>query len=193
MNRRGVFVGWEFSGNGRILAKTNGDAKSLDIRVGNEPDFKTDVGPHEVFWVPPAFVGCYPGDIDEGSYSLHRFILEKLRPRMPENYPDPTLAYNLYLDAGGNKATEADVLKSARTCHDLGFETFMPDAMWFPETGDWRWDPRVSRGIGPIEQYVHSNGMKLARVVRVDERRHFRAGRRAEHPRAARPSRLVPL
>ncbi len=48
--RRGVFVGWEFSGNGRILAKTNGDAKSLDIRVGNEPDFKTDVGPHEVFW-----------------------------------------------------------------------------------------------------------------------------------------------
>ena len=120
--RRGVFVGWEFSGNGRILAKTNGDAKSLDIRVGNEPDFKTDVGPHEVFWAPPAFAGCYPGDIDEGSYSLHRFILEKLRPRIPENYPDPTLAYNLYLDAGGNKATEADVLKSARTCHDLGFE-----------------------------------------------------------------------
>jgi alpha-galactosidase len=162
-DQRGIYLGWEFSGRGRIQAKAAGNAKSLDIRVGNEPDFKTDIGPHEVFWVPPAFVGCYTGDIDEGSYSLHRFILEKLRPKMPANYPDPTLAYNLYLDAGGNKATETDVLRCAHTCHDLGFETFMPDAMWFPETGDWRWDPaRFPHGIGPIEQYVHSSGMKMA-------------------------------
>jgi alpha-galactosidase len=162
-DQHGLYVGWEFSGLGRVHAKVGDSPSALTIEVGNHPDFKTDVEPHEVFHVPPAFVGCYAGDIDEGSYSLHRFILEKLRPRVPAGYADPTLAYNLYLDAGGNHATEADVLRCVHSCHDIGFETFVPDAMWFPETGDWRWDPaRFPRGIGPIEQAVHSSGMKLA-------------------------------
>jgi hypothetical protein len=161
-SERGLYVGWEFSGLGRILAQS-GDGASLDLHVGNHPNFKTDLGPGRTLHIPAAFVGCYAGDLDEGSYRLHRFVLEKLRPPVPKGFADPTLAYNLYLDAGGNKATEADVLRSARFCHDLGFETFMPDAMWFPETGDWRWDPRrFPGGIGPIEDYVHRNGMKLA-------------------------------
>jgi alpha-galactosidase len=34
--------------------------------------------------------------------------------------------------------------------------------MWFPTDGDWRWDPaRFPRGVGPIEEYTHQNGMKL--------------------------------
>ena len=158
---RGLYVGWEFSGLGRIHARAGTTAGQLDLDVGCHPDFKTDVEPGETLLVPPAFVGCYRGDLDEGSYSLHRFVLEKLRPACPA--PDPILAYNLYLDVGGNTAKEADVLRSAQTCHDLGFEAFMPDAMWFPETGDWRWDPkRFPAGIQPIEQYVHGAGMMMA-------------------------------
>ncbi len=160
----GLYVGWEFSGLGRIRAQAGADRDDrLDLHVGLLPDFKTDVEAGETFWVPTAFVGCYRGDLDEGSYSLHRFVQERLRPPVPAGMPDPILAYNLYLDAGGNKATEADVLRSAAMCRDLGFEAFMPDAMWFPETGDWRWDPlRFPRGIAPIEQYVHSSGMRMA-------------------------------
>jgi alpha-galactosidase len=157
----GLYVGWEFSGLGRIRAKAS--QGQLDLHIGNHPEFKTDIQPGETFRVPPAFVGCYRGDVDEGSYCLHRFVLEKLRPPLPENCPDPILAYNLYLDAGGNQAREADVLRCAATCRDLGFEVFMPDAMWFPQTGDWRWDPaRFPRGIQPIEEFVHRSGMKLA-------------------------------
>lgn len=81
----------------------------MNIDVGHHPDFKADVEPGEVFLVPPAFVGCYRGDVDDGSYSLHRFVLEKLRPPCPG--PDPLLAYNLYLDEGGNQAKERDVLR----------------------------------------------------------------------------------
>lgn len=160
----GLYVGWEFSGLGRIHARAaEGRAQPIDLEVGLPPDFKTDVEPGEVWLVPPAFVGCYRGDLDEGSYRLHRFVLEKLRPPLPPNCPDPILAYNLYLDVGGNRATEADVLRSARFCRDLGFEAFMPDAMWFPETGDWRWDPRrFPRGLQPIEEFVHGAGLKLA-------------------------------
>jgi len=158
---RGVYAGWEFSGVGRIDAR--GSADGLELAIGNMPDFKTDIAPGEIFVVPPAFVGCYAGDLDDGAYWLHRWILTELRPSVPEDIPDPTLAYNLYLDAGGASATEADVLRSAALCRDIGFETFMPDAMWFPACGDWRWDPaRFPNGVGPIEQFVHGAGMRLA-------------------------------
>jgi hypothetical protein len=153
---QGLYAGWEFSGIGRIHIRAH------EVRVGNLPEFKTDLPAGETFLVPPSLVGCYSGDIDDGSYSLHRFVLEKLLPPLPREQPYPTLAYNLYLDGGGEKAQEADVLRSAATCKDLGFETFVPDAMWFPQAGDWRWDPaRFPRSFGPIEQFVHQNGMKL--------------------------------
>ncbi len=80
---RGLYFGWEFSAVGRISyhsgesEKAMGPAK-LEIDVGNLPAFKTDVAAGETFLVPPAFVGCYAGDIDDGSYTLHRFVLEKL-------------------------------------------------------------------------------------------------------------------
>jgi len=167
---RGLYVGWEFSGIGRIhLHSLPGGANKaapgpgeLGLEVGNVPEFKTDVLAGETFLVPPAFVGCYSGDIDDGSYTLHRFVIEKLVPRIPPGYVHPTLAYNLYLDGGGPKADEASVLRSAALAKELGFETFVVDAMWFPQSGDWRWDPRrFPRGSKPIEEYVHGQGMKL--------------------------------
>ncbi len=160
---RGLYVGWEFSGVGRIHARAAEKPGLFELAVGNKPDFKTDLEPGESFLVPPAFAGCYAGDLDEGSYGLHRFVLEKLRPPVPAGCPDPILAYNLYLDAGGNTAKEADVLRSVATCGDLGFEAFMPDAMWFPQTGDWRWDPaRFPHGVQPIGSEVHARGIRLA-------------------------------
>jgi hypothetical protein len=38
---RGLYVGWEFSGLGRIRAQAQHDG--LELRVGNHPDFKTDL------------------------------------------------------------------------------------------------------------------------------------------------------
>ncbi len=159
----GLYVGWEFSGLGRIEARAAQVPGQLNMAIGLNRDFKTDINPGEVFLVPAAFVGCYQGDLDEGSYALHQWILNYLRPKLPTDTPDPVLAYNLYLDAGGAEATEVDVLRSARFCREIGFEAFMPDAMWFPACGDWRWDPaRFPKGISPIEQYVHESGMRLA-------------------------------
>ncbi|HEX4426256.1 MAG TPA: alpha-galactosidase [Terriglobales bacterium] len=166
----GLYVGWEFSGIGRIHFQTfsggaaapASDPAPLKIEVGNVPEFQTDVPAGETFLVPPAFVGCYTGDIDDGSYSLHRFIMEKLVPRYPKGYEYPTLAYNLYLDSGGADAEEKGVLASAALAHELGFETFVVDAMWFPESGAWFWDPkRFPHGHHAIEEYLHSHNMKF--------------------------------
>jgi hypothetical protein len=170
----GLYVGWEFSGIGRVRYYSIGADPSapagnpstgpaqIAIEVGNVPEFKTDLPAGETFLVPPAFIGTYTGDIDDGSYSLHRFVMEKLVPRYPKDYPYPSLAYNLYLDSGGNDAEESGVLKSAALAHELGFETFVVDAMWFPQSGDWNWDARrFPRGHKPIEEYLHKNGMKF--------------------------------
>jgi hypothetical protein len=167
---RGLYVGWEFSGVGRVhfhsLSSAEGAPAAgpgqLKIDVGNNPAFKTDVQAGESFVVPPAFVGCYRGDIDDGSYTLHRFVLEKLVPQFPAGYVHPTLAYNLYLDSGGPDAQEKDVLRSIDLAKSLGFETFVVDAMWFPQSGDWRWDPnRFPHGSQPIEQAIHRANMKF--------------------------------
>jgi alpha-galactosidase len=161
----GLYVGWEFSGIGGIHARTTStDPRRFELRVGLAPDFRTDIPASETFLAPPAFVGCYEGDVDDGSYTLHRFILEKLLPPLPQDQPYPGVICNQYLDFGGyNKAREADVMSHATFCKQLGFETFVPDCLvWFPKMGDWRWDPaRFPRGGGPIEEYTHQSGMKL--------------------------------
>jgi alpha-galactosidase len=158
----GLYLGWKFSGLGEITGSSTGAA--VDLSVGVAKDFKTDVLAGEEFLVPAAFIGAYAGDQAAGSYSVYRYIQDSVLPKHSAAQPYPSLVYGYYFD--GNKPgtqTETDVLASARLAHELGFETFLADAMWFPDTGDWRWDPkRFPRGSKPLADYLHANGMKFA-------------------------------
>lgn len=159
---RGLYLGWEFSGRGRLSA-TSGKPDSLELRAGLLHDFKTDIHPGETLAIPTAFVGCYKGDIDEGSQSLHRFVMEHLRANPPADFADPTTVCGIYLDAGGDHATEATLLPTIAFAKDLNLDTFLADAMWFPACGDWRWDPaRFPHGVKPIREAIHNSGMKFA-------------------------------
>ena len=183
---RGIYFGWEFSGIGRVHFQSGPESHDsplppaeLKVEIGNVPEFKTDVAMSQVFQVPPAFVGCYTGDIDDGSYTLHRFVIEKLAPKFPPGYKAPSLAYNLYLDSGGPNAREEDVLRSAALANELGFETFVVDAMWFPQSGDWRWDPRrFPHGPAPIVQFLHQHNMQFGLWMA------YTHGSDADNPRA---------
>ena len=156
----GIYVGWEFSGLGRIDVGMSSGGDDVDLHVGNMPDFKTDVYAGETFVIPTAFVGCYVGDVDEGSYTLHRFILEYLRPEVPEGYPDPLLVSNPGIHPGPMEAHVRRISKAA--CDDLGFETHMLDAWWFLKIGDWRWHPgRFPNGMAPIEERLHTKGLNV--------------------------------
>lgn len=199
--QRGLYVGWEFSGIGRIQVKTVASKPTrLSVRVGNLPQFKTDLNPGEELLVPPAFVGCYHGDIEEGSYSLHRFVLDKLLPSLPAPRAYPSLIYNLWVDNTGaasdanskapvrlsgplegaglqllgatlseaeladasRKVTQSDLLRAADFASSLGFETLMVDAVWFPQTGDWRWDPsRFPQGDRALREFLDNHNMQL--------------------------------
>ena len=158
----GLYIGWKFSGVGEITGSSDGS--TVELSVGVAKDFKTDLLPGEAFFVPAAFIGAYSGNQGDGSYSVYRYIQDSLLPKRSAAQPYPTLVYGYYFD--NNKPgtqTEADVLASARLAHELGFETFLADAMWFPDTGDWRWDPkRFPRGSKPLADYLHANGMKFA-------------------------------
>ena len=158
----GLYVGWKFSALGEIVGSSNGTA--VDLSIGVPASFRTDVRAGEQLLIPAAFIGTYRGDQAEGSYSVYRYIQDALLPRRPSTQPYPALVYGYYFD--GNKPgtqTESDVLTSARLAHELGFETFLSDAMWFPNTGDWRWDPkRFPHGSKPLADYLHANGMKFA-------------------------------
>jgi alpha-galactosidase len=158
----GLYLGWKFSALGEILGSTSDSA--INLSVGVPGDFKTDILAGEEFLVPAAFVGTYRGTQDDGAYSLHRYIQESLLPKRPADQPYPSLVYGYYFDnAKPGTQTEADVLSSARLAHELGFETFLADAMWFPDSGDWRWDPqRFPNGSKPLADYLHANGMKFA-------------------------------
>ncbi len=167
-NKQGLYVGWEFSAIGRVEASAGQTAEELTVRVGLMPDFRTDVYAGETFLVPPAFVGCHQGDVEEGSYRLGRFLMKHLRAESPAWLQDPVLAWNCYFDAGPQNppgysaATTEGVLASARNAAKAGFEVFIPDAMWFPHVGDWRWDPkRFPEGPDPITSWVHEQGMKM--------------------------------
>jgi alpha-galactosidase len=158
----GFYLGWKFSAVGEIVGSSNGS--TVDLSVGVPANFKTDILPGEEFLIPAAFIGAYVGGQAEGSYSVYRYIQDSVLPKRPSSQPYPTLVYGYYFD--GNKPgtqTESDVLASARLAHELGFETYLADAMWFPDTGDWRWDPkRFPHGSKPLADYLHANGMKFA-------------------------------
>jgi hypothetical protein len=158
----GLYMGWKFSAVGEIVGSSMGS--TADLSVGVPADFKTDILAGEEFLVPAAFIGTYVGGQAEGSYSVYRYVQDSVLPRRSSAQPYPTLVYGYYFD--GNKPgtqTESDVLASARLAHELGFETYLADAMWFPATGDWRWDPkRFPHGSKPLADYLHANGMKFA-------------------------------
>jgi hypothetical protein len=183
--KRGLYAGWEFSGIGNLHVRTTSlNPLRFDLRVGLPTGFKTDLGAGETFLVPPAFIGCYEGDIDEGSHSLHRFILKYLLPGIPAGQSYPTLAYNNYFDSGGAKGTEQDMLRSARHSKDLGFETFMVDGTWHADLGDWRWHPqRFPNGGKSLVDFVHGSGIKFG--LRIP----WTNGGKSTHPEALSPFR----
>lgn len=157
-DKHGLYVGWEFSGIGGV--RVDGADSTVDVTVGNNPDFKTDIEPQETFLVPAAFVGCYAGDADEGSYTLARFVAEKLIPPVPKGHVYPTVTWNPYADTGMGGTTEATLLPSIKRAKDFGFETFVVDASWYPQVGDWRWDPaRFPHGGAVFADCCHKLGL----------------------------------
>jgi len=160
----GLYVGWEFSGKGRVhLQGSDNSPNSARIRVGLHPRFKTTLQPGSVFETPLAFIGCYCGDLDEGSYRLGQFIYDKIRPSLARADITPILnCCELWLRSDAFQMTEESVRNAIKWAVELGFEICLVDAGWFERgnAGDWYGDSnRFPSGMRSISDYAHSLGV----------------------------------
>ena len=122
--------------NGTMVAEAS--TNSIALSAGLMPDFRTDIFAGEEFLVPPAIIGTYRGEQSAGSYSLHRYILDSLLPRLPAGQTFPTLGYAYYFDGNvPGTQSEADVLASAasRTSSASRPTSPMPCGFRKPATG----------------------------------------------------------
>jgi hypothetical protein len=160
--QRGLYVGWEYSGSGQLQAVAGSEGSTVDMRfVMSEMQLPIPAG--QTLWLPPAFVGCYRGDVDDGSYCLHRFYLERLRPPMPKDCPDPLLTCNVFF----NGENEKKLMTHLKLAQEFGFEAFVVDAIWFPGDwtkykGPWIWDlKRFPDGGKPFRNFCQRHRMKF--------------------------------
>ena len=81
--RRGIYAGVEFTARVGIevqasepAEKTSGPALKLTLGLRDVPagDFATRVEPGEGFLVPPVFIGCYWGNVDDGARSIAAWV-----------------------------------------------------------------------------------------------------------------------
>ncbi len=159
---KGIYLGWEYSGNGtlRAVAGREGNAVDLSFAVA---EATLPVATGAILAIPPAFVGCYRGDLDDGSYRLHRFYLDRLRPPMPKDCPDPILTSNVFFQAD----TEAGMMTQVKQAQAFGFEAFVVDAVWFPgnwqnHKGPWIWDEkRFPQGGRPFQEFCVQHQMRF--------------------------------
>jgi len=137
------------SGIGRIHAKDH-LYKTNPIRPArlNVPEFKTDLpAGGNFFLVPPAFVVATRRPLTKGAIHLHRFVLVQASAPLPKKqpYPDPSL--QPLFDSGGNKAKEADVLRSAASAKNLGLRLLFQTPCGSRRRAT-AWDPaRFPKGV----------------------------------------------
>jgi hypothetical protein len=159
--RRGWYVGVEFTA--RVALAIRADPEKLHVEIGLQGDpntrFITRLMPGETFEMPPAFLGCYEGDVDDGANRLRRWVRANLVPKSADaRYP--LLVNNSW--GSGMAVDESLARRMIDDSAELGLEMFHIDAGWFRTVGDWRSNPnKFPNGLTPIADYAHRRGLKF--------------------------------
>lgn len=137
-NKDGLYSGWEW-GIGRV--RIDGNATKARIQMGSGDDFKTDLAPGETFQVPPAFIGTYTGDADDGSNRLRKYLFNYSMPAlitMDSTYPK--VEWNAFAATGKKLGSwdpvEAKYYPLIDDIAPLGFEEVVIDIGWWKSYGD---------------------------------------------------------
>ncbi len=156
----GIYTGIESSA--RVSQKTEtADANTLrtvlklDESLG---EFKTTLQPGEIYKFPPIFVGCFKGDLDDCSHSMHRWLEKWVCPSSELNLP--LLVNNSW--GSGMQVDEPMSRKMIEDCVKLGIEMFHVDAGWYKAVGWWYEDTKkFPSGLKAVNEYAHNKGLKV--------------------------------
>jgi hypothetical protein len=160
--RRGWYLGIEFSGRSRITLERAGT--SLRGEAGLDPDpgpYRTRVPPGGTFEAPTIFIGAFRGGPDGAGNILRRWVREVLNnPRTLADPSYPLLVNNSW--GSGMAVDEALAHRMIEQSAQLGLEMFHVDAGWFRDVGDWQANPsKFPHGIASVADDAHQHGLKF--------------------------------
>jgi hypothetical protein len=153
--RRGWYLGIEFSGRTRIALERN--ATGLRGEAGLNPL----PGPYRTRLTPTLFIGAFSGGPDGAGNILRRWVRDVLGHA--ETLRDPS--YPLLVSNSWGNGMAVDESLARHMIEDaaaLGLEMFHLDAGWFRAVGDWRPDPaKFPHGIAAIADYAHAHHLRF--------------------------------
>jgi len=161
-DRRGWYIGIEFSGRTRIKLERAGS--SLRGEAGLDPSpgpYRTRVPPGGTFEAPTIFVGAFRGGPDGAGNILRRWVREVLNN--PRTLADPSYPWLVNNSWGSGMAVdEALAHRMIAQSAQLGLEMFHLDAGWFRDVGDWQANLRkFPHGIASVADDAHQHGLKF--------------------------------
>jgi hypothetical protein len=160
--RRGWYVGIEFSGRTHITLKRVG--ASLHGEAGLDPNpgpYRTRVPPGGAFETPGIFIGAFRGGPDDAGNILRRWVRAVLNnPRTLADPSYPLLVNNSW--GSGMAVDETLAHRMIEQSSQLGLEMFHLDAGWFRDVGDWRANSaKFPHGIASVADFAHRHGLKF--------------------------------
>lgn len=167
--KMGMYLGWEWSW-GRIDLAAEASPGMIVIKAGNGDDFKTDIYPGEIFEVPPAFIGAYKGNVDDGGNSLRQYLFNYSMPALlKKDAGYPKVEFNAFAATGKVQGSWHPTEKKYNPFIDdiapLGFEEVVIDIGWWSAHGppghivtdavDW------PSGMAAAAKYAHDRGIRF--------------------------------
>ncbi|MHC4124580.1 MAG: LamG-like jellyroll fold domain-containing protein, partial [Planctomycetota bacterium] len=168
-SEHGLYTGIESSACITQEVDAEGDANSVKLTLGIDETlstFRAQLQPSEVYQMPPVFIGCFMGDVDDGSNRLRRWVENWLIPDK-DDANLPLLVNNtwcwLYIGA-----KEENVMLMIDGCSSLGIEMCILDSGWYQKVGNFHrvgyWHPyptHLPNGVRYVSDYAHSKGVRM--------------------------------
>ena len=161
-DRRGWYIGIEFSGRTRITLERAGASLRGEAGLNPSPGpYRTQVPPGGIFETPTIFIGAFRGGPDGAGNILRRWVRAVLNnPRTLADPSYPLLVNNSW--GSGMAVDEALAHRMIEQSAQLGLEMFHLDAGWFREVGDWQANPnKFPHGIAGVADFAHQHGLKF--------------------------------
>lgn len=159
--RRGVLLGWEWSGTGLLTAArgAEGDAAGVTLGAGLSPAFAHALAPGASFTSPVSFAALFVGSWDAAAHVTRRFVEARLA--LPPPFPEfPVVGFDSW--GYGPDADETVIHRLVDEAADLGAEHFTLDSQWMARLGEWTPRPGFfDGGVRAIADHVHARGMRF--------------------------------
>ncbi len=161
-NKHGIYTGIESTACVMQKADAEGDANTVKLTLGIDQSlsaFRAQLQPAETYEFPPVFIGCFKGEVDDGSNRLRRWVENWLL--LDSDDANLPLLVNNSWGGGLAGATEAGAINMIKECNSLGMEMFHLDAGWYQKVGYWHYDSEFPHGIKYVSDYAHSKKIRF--------------------------------